>query len=247
MDRSFERMIERTGLELNAEQALAYICLAGVWIGSLLVLWRGQLWLGLLGIGLGSMIVLLTFWLLRRRYRNKLRAQLPDSFYLMARALRAGLTLEQAIRLAGEEGEKPLADEYKRCSRQIQLGMITPVALQMMADRLQLVDFNALVSAVGVHRISGGNLAQSLDRLAASTRDRNQFRGYVLAATAYARASAIGIGLFAPGLLLIYAIFEPPHVVAFFSSPWGWLIVVVALAVQLLTVLGLVRMMRVDY
>jgi tight adherence protein B len=247
MDRKFERMIERTGLEMNTEQALGYVCLAGVWIAGLLMLWRGQVWLGLLGLGLGSLVVMIFFVFMQRRYRRKLMAQLPDAFYLLARSLRAGLSLEQGIKLLGEESEKPLASEFKRCAGQIQLGMIAPVALQMMADRVQLVDFNAFVSAIGVHRVSGGNLALLLDRLAATSREHNEFRGYLQAATAHARASAIFIGLAGPFLLLMYAIFQPPHVVSFFMSPWGWLIVVLALLVQSLSALWLFRLLRVDY
>ena len=240
-------MIQRTGLELNAEQALGYICLAGVWVGGLLVLWRGQLWLGLFGLGLGSLGVLLMFSYLRTRQRRRLLAQLPDGYYLLARSLRAGLSLEQAIKMVGDEGEKPLADEFKRCSGQIQLGMITPVALQAMAERLQLVECNSLVSAVGVHRVSGGNLALLLDRLAASSRDRNEYRGYLMSATAHARASAIFIGAAGPVLLLLYAIFQPPHIQNFFSSPWGWLVVCAAVLIQLLTAIWLFRLLRIDY
>jgi tight adherence protein B len=246
-DLAFDSMIQRTGLELSSAEALGLISFLAVVLAASLVLWRGQLWLGLVGIGLGVFLPLAVFWLMQARYRQQLQAQLPDAFYMLARALRAGLSLEQAMEVVGEQGTKPLGQEFKRCTAYLKLGLTVPAALQLMADRVRLLDFNAFVSAVSFQRTTGGNLAVILDRLAASTRDRNQFRGYLFAATAQARASAIFLACAGPALLLGYAIWQPAHVQTFFSTTTGWMVLAGALTLELLASIWLYNILRIDY
>ena len=107
MDTAFDRMVLRTGLELEPSQALALIALIGVGLAAVLFLWRGELWLSILGLILGGGGALAVFLVLQNRYRRQLSEQLPDAFYLLARSLRAGLSLEQAIALTGEQGARP--------------------------------------------------------------------------------------------------------------------------------------------
>ncbi len=116
-----------------------------------------------------------------------------------------------------------------------------------MADRLRLLDFNAFVSAVAFQRTTGGNLALLLDRLAASTRDHNQFRGHLFAATAQARASAVFLACAGPVLLLGYAIFQPTHVQAFFQSSTGWMILAGALGVEFIAAIVVFSILRIEY
>jgi tight adherence protein B len=185
--------------------------------------------------------------MLQARQRRLLQNQLPDTFYLLARSLRAGLSLEQAIKLAGEEGPRPLAEEFRRASAQIQLGLSVPAALQLAAKRLQLFDFNALVATVSMYQSTGGNLALLLDRLAAATRDRNQFRNHFLAATALGRVTAIALALGAPLLALAYALWQPTFALPFFQSSAGLITLVIALGLELLGAFWLYRLLRFDY
>ena len=159
----------------------------------------------------------------------------------------AGLSLEQAIALTGDQGAQPLADEFRRCAAQLRLGLAIPSALQLVAKRIQMLDFNVFVTTVTLHYTMGGNLALLLDRLAASTRDRNHFRGYFRTATAMARVTAIFIGIVSPVLLLIYAIFQPDHIKAFYESPNGWVAMGVAAVLQVIGIVWLYRLLRVEY
>ncbi|MGH7171929.1 MAG: type II secretion system F family protein [Gemmataceae bacterium] len=247
LDRAFDRMIQRTGMEVDSGQALALIALVGVALAAALFFWRGELWLSILGLTLGGGGTLMAFLILQRRYRRQLSEQLPDAFYLLSRSLRAGLSLEQAIALTGEQGAKPLAGEFHRCAAQLELGLAIPSALELVARRIQLLDFNVFVTTVSLYYTMGGNLAMLLDRLAASTRDRNQFRGYFRTATALSRVTAIAIGLMTPLLLLIYALYPPEHARAFFESPDGWAAMAVAGLLQIIGIVWLYRLLRVDY
>lgn len=246
MDRRFEEMIQRTGTQMTAQEALALIALltAGLAVGFYLI--REELWLALFGMALGMGVPLGIFYYLQARYRRQLQDQLPDAFYLLARSMRAGLTLPQAIELVGEHGSKPLAGEFHRCSGQIRLGLPVREALQTMADRVQLLDFNAFVSTVILHQQTGGNLAEQLDRLAAGTRDRNQYRGYFRSATALGRITSTALALGVPLILLYYALFQPEHAMPFFQSTVGWIVVSVALGLELVGAVWMYFLLRVE-
>ncbi|HEY7331255.1 MAG TPA: type II secretion system F family protein [Gemmataceae bacterium] len=247
MDTAFERMIQFSGLGVEPTQALAFIALAAVGLAALLFVWRGELWLSVLGLLVGGGGVFTVFAIMRKRYRRQLSEQMPDALYLLARSLRAGLSMEQAISMAGEQGGKPLADEFRRCTAQLQLGLPVPTALASIGKRVQLLDFDVFVSTVSLHYSMGGNLTVLLDRLAASVRDRNLFRGHFRTATALSRVTAIFIGIMSPLLLLYYALYPPEHVRAFFESPSGWTAVSVAGSLQIIGILWLYRLMQVDY
>jgi tight adherence protein B len=247
LDNTFERMVVRSGLDMSPAQALALTALLGVIVFTTLYLWREQLWLATLGLLIGVLIPLLGFLYLQSRYKQRLQNQLPDALYVIARSLRAGMNLEQALDLVGEQGVKPLADEFRRASAQIRLGLTIPAALQSMAQRIQLLDFNSFVSIVTYYQSSGGNLPLLLDRLAASVRDRNQFRGQFFAVTAQARITAIFLGLFPFAILIGYALFEPDHIRPFFNSYDGWLMLLVTFALQFVGAVWVYRLLRIAY
>jgi tight adherence protein B len=247
MDEGFERMVEHSGLKVTPEQVLAFTMLLGVAVAVGLHLWRDELWLTTLGLVLGLAVPVVTFAILQARYRRRLQNQLPDAFYLLARSLRAGLSLEQALVMVGAQGPRPLADEFRKCNAQIQLGLSVPAAAQAMARRLRLIDFNAFASTVTLYQATGGNLALLLDRLAAGSRDRNQFRGHFLAATALGRATAIAIAAAVPVLLLGYLLFEPEHIQGFLQSTNGWIALAVAFGLQAVGIAWLYYLLRVEY
>lgn len=247
LDDSFTAMIRRTGLNLSPEQAVAVMLLFGVLVAAALVLYRDNYWFIAVGLLLGMMVPLAYFLVMQSRWRRRLQDQLPDAFFLLARSLRAGLSLEQAVTLMGDHGVKPLADEFKRVSEQTRLGLNVTAALQRMAERIRLTDLNIFVSVVTLHRNVGGNLALLLDRVAAHTRDRNLFRGQFQAATALGRATGLFISAAAPILLLVYGVLEPEYLIKFARSPGGLIALAVAGLLQIVGALWIFYLLRVDY
>jgi tight adherence protein B len=247
MDRSFEAMVRRTGLTIDAQQAVGAIALTGSVVAAGLMAWRGDLWLVGAGLVGGFALALAAFLLLQRRWRLRLQAQLPDALFLLARSLRAGLSLEQAIALVGEQGVKPLADEFRTASEQTRLGLNVLTALQRMADHVRLTDFNVFAAVVTLHRQAGGNLSQLLDRVAATVRDRNLFRGQFKAATALGRTTAVFICAAMPVLLLVYATLQPEVLMRFLSHPAGLTAFAVACTLQVIGIVWIWYLQRVDY
>jgi tight adherence protein B len=247
IDDAFATMIKRTGFGMSPEQGVGVILLVGAVVATALVLYRDNYWY--LGVGLlvGMMLPLVYFLVMQTRWRRRLQEQLPDAFFLLARSMRAGLSLEQAVALVGERGVKPLADEFKKASEQTRLGLNITAALQRMADYVRLTDLNVFVSVVVLHRQVGGNLALLLDRVAAHTRDRNLFRGQFKAATALGRATGVFISAASPALLCVYALLQPEVLVKFAQSSSGLIALCVAGALQIIGALWIFYLLRVDY
>ena len=246
VDGAFENLVQHTGLEIGADQASAWILFAAVCLAAAAFIARPEWWMALLGFVVGGGIIFSVYLVYRWRYRWKIQDQLPDVFYMLARSTRAGLSVEQAIHMVGEQGKIAVAEVFRRCSAQIELGLAVPVALERAARRLQLIDFNALVSLVGLYRKTGGNLPLLLERLAASTRDHNQFRGHLRSVTALGRISSGCIALATPLILVTYAIYQPEYTEAFFQSRPGWTTVGIALGLELVGVVWLHRILKVE-
>jgi tight adherence protein B len=239
-------LVQSTGLELTGAQALGWIVLGAVLLGSGMFLVRFEWWMGLIGLGLGGLIVFFSFYYFKARYRNQIQAQLPDMFYLLARSLRAGLSLDQSLHLVATQGLQPLAGEFRRCTSQIRLGLPITAALENMGKRLELLDFNAFVSAIGLFQTTGGNLPLVLDRLAGTTRDRVQFRAYFRSATALGRISSYAIAVAAPLIFMTYAFIDPDYVSIFFSTKLGILLFAIAVVLEIVGILWIRLLLKAE-
>jgi tight adherence protein B len=246
-DRWFEQAVARTGLEASPAGVVAAMALLATVLAAGLFYWKGAIGFAVLGVAVGIGIPFGLVVYLQGKHRATLQKQLPDALHMLAGSLRGGQTLEQGIEFCGDQGPKPLANEFASAAAQLRLGVNAETALRSAAARVRLLDFDILVSTVGLHRQIGGNLALLMDRLAASVRDRNQFRGQFLALTAQGRAVAVAIGLAAPLMLLGYTLWEPEHVQGFLTSPTGWTTLAICGALQVTGVIWLWQILRVEY
>lgn len=247
VDRNFEQLAKQSGIAWTTDQAIGMVALSGVVVAGALYLWLGDIWHVAMGLLLGVSLPLGVLVVLRARWRAGLQRQLPDVIFLLARSLRAGESLEQAMETVATHGTRPLADEFRHAVEKIKLGLAVPVALRGMARRLELPDFNIFVAAVTLHRTVGGNLTQLLDRVATSVRDRNLFRGYVLAATALSRITGFFIAAAAPLLFLGYLVWRPDFVLVFMQSNLGLRALWLALGLEIVGAAWMYYLLRVTY
>jgi tight adherence protein B len=247
LDQGFDTLVKQTGVSWTSSQILALIALASVSLAGLMLLWRRDEWLAALALPLAAAASIGVLLLLRLRWRRGLQAQLPDVFFLLARSLRAGESLEQALETVADHGLRPLADEFRRGADKIKLGLSVPAALRGMARRVDLPDFHIFVAAVTLHRTVGGNLPHLLDRVAASTRDRNLFRGYVRAATALSRVTGLCIALAPPVLFLGYWYSQHEFFNTFLNSAAGMRALWIALGLEVLGAIWMYYLLRIDY
>ncbi len=130
--------------------------------------------------------------------------QLPNAFALMARVIRAGHSVPQAMQAVAEAFENPLAAEFSRCQQQQSLGIRPEVTFQDMAQRTGILEVRVFVTAMLIQRQAGGNLSEMLDRLSALIRDRLRIRKQVRTLTAEGRLQ--GLTLFVLPFLVFGAL-----------------------------------------
>jgi tight adherence protein B len=215
--------LEAAGMSLKpAEWVLMH---AGIAIGS-----------GFLGLLLSSGGLLLTFLLLvvgaavpwfylgfKRSKRIKaFNGQLADTLQLMSGSLSAGLSLAQSVDTVVRQGNEPMTSEFKRALIEARLGVQIEDALESTAGRMDSEDFKWVVMAVRIQREVGGNLAEVLNQVASTIRERAYLRRQVKTLSAEGRLSAVilcGLPVVVGAFLLF---FRPNYLEPMITSLIGW-------------------------
>ena len=142
------------------------------------------------------------FWLSRRK-AGRLSAfnkQLPDTITLLANALRAGSSFLQAIELVVRESRPPISTEFSRVIREVNLGLPFEQALENMVRRVRSDDLELMATAISIQHTVGGNLAEILDSIAFTIRERVRIQGEIKTLTAQQRLSGYVVGFLPIGL-----------------------------------------------
>jgi tight adherence protein B len=184
--KSLERLLEEANVPMRANHFLLVplaVALALGLVGGWFVGWA----VGLLGCALGTALPVGLLLVRRKARRERLLVQLPNAFELMARVIRAGQAVPQALQAVGEAFEEPLASEFRRCQHQQEMGLPPELVFREMANRCGIVEFRIFVMAMLIHRQTGGNLSEILERLAALVRTRQRLRQQVRTLTAEGR------------------------------------------------------------
>ncbi|MFN2463638.1 MAG: type II secretion system F family protein [Candidatus Dormibacteria bacterium] len=163
-----------------------------------------------------------------RRFRA-LNNQLGDTVLLLSNALKAGYSFAQAMATIARSAPAPMADEFNRAVREMNLGISVDDALEHMNARIESEDFDLMVTAVQIHRVVGGNLAEILDTIAFTIRERIRIQGEIRTLTAQARASGYIITGLPFALTAILTLISPSYITPMFRSFIGIGMLILAL------------------
>ena len=161
------------------------------------------------------------FWLSRRKAGrlNSFNKQLPDTITLLANALRAGSSFLQAIELVVRESRPPISTEFGRVIREVNLGLPFEQALENMVRRVRSDDLELMATAISIQHTVGGNLAEILDSIAYTIRERVRIKGEIKTLTAQQRLSGYVVGFLPIGLAGFLFIAAPNFMEAMFLNP----------------------------
>lgn len=164
------------------------------------------------------------------RINKRLKAfnnQLGDTLTLLSNALKAGYSFAQAIDTVAKNAVPPIADEFARAVREMNLGGSPDEALQNITKRIASADFDLVATAYSIHRTVGGNLAEILDNIAYTIRERVRIKGEIATLTAQARASGTLI-TFLPLVLATFMYFvTPTYFRPMFENFIGWILIAI--------------------
>ncbi len=146
--------------------------------------------------------------------------QLGDTIGLMANSLRSGYSMLQSMELVAREGAAPMSDEFKRVVREVGLGLSSQEALNNLLRRMPSEDLDLLITAINIQYEVGGNLAQILDTISHTIRERVRIKGEIAALTAQGIISSYilcGIPIFVGAFLMVI---NPQYMGHMFVWPW---------------------------
>jgi len=247
LDRAFQRLVVESGVNMDALSVTLLLLLGGLVLGGGLLLWQDDPVVATVGFLVGFFVPMPYLALRRSRRQNEIRAQLADVLELMARATRAGESLEQAISLVGEKAAEPLATEFRRCSKHIQMGLSLPATMRALIYRLPIMEIRILATTLAIHRQAGGNLASTLERMARVVRDRLNYRRQIRSVTAAGRFSAMMIAMAGPLLFLFMFTFQREYAGKLLTLPLGNLLLGLAVLLELIGILWVSHLVRSEY
>ncbi len=159
---------------------------------------------------------------LKRRQASRLNAfnkQLPDTITLIANALRAGSSFLQAIEMVVREAQPPISLEFGRVVREVNLGLAFDAALENMVRRVRSDDLELMATAITIQHQVGGNLAEILDSIAFTIRERVRIKGEIRTLTAQQRMSGYVVALLPIGLMCALMVVDPTFMAPMFENP----------------------------
>jgi tight adherence protein B len=165
---------------------------------------------------------------------------------LIARAVRAGETLDQGIEIVANSALEPTATELRYCVKQLQLGLSVEAALRSLTLRVPSPELRLFAAALVVQRRTGGSLALTLERFARAMRERHGYRRQLKSATAAARWSTMVIVAASIGIMIYMFIWQFDYVNAFLESRLGWSMLIIAIVLQIIGILWVLSLTKAE-
>lgn len=205
-----------------------------IWLSLVMVLLL-ILWLAfealIFGVSLAIFLAAAPWYLIRRAARlrrQKIEEQLADAMVMFSAAIRAGLSIPQALEILAVECPKPIKQEYAQLIGEYKMGKPLERTLEEGKERLQSENFVLFAAALLASRESGGRLNDTVERISKSILEIQRLERKVLSETAQARKSALYMALAPAAILVMYFYMDPQNTQLLFTSFLGQLMLTVA-------------------
>jgi tight adherence protein B len=198
----------------------------------------------LVGLGLSVVGWMAPHWYVSSVAKKRARQfndQLGDTIGLMSNSLRAGYSLLQTMELASRETPEPMCIEFRRVVREVGLGISPQQAMQHMLERVPSEDLDLLVTAINIQHEVGGNLAQILDVMGETIRERVRIKGEIQVLTSQGRISGYIITALPLGVAAFLFVVNPEYISELFVWPW----ICLPIAGIILMGLGFITMQKI--
>ena len=238
--------LDRAGVDLRPGE---FVVLGAAITGgtAFVFLLLGGLVLSILGATMALLGLYLWVSMKASRRSRAFGDQLGDALMIMTGSLRSGHGILQALDAVAQESEAPMSEEMSRVVIETRIGRDVSDSLEATAERMDNEDFEWVARAIAIHRELGGDLAEILDNVAQTIRERTRLRAQVKALTAEGRLS--GVILFALPFVVVLAtrILNPGYIGELFGTPLGQMMLFVAIALMVAGGIWIRKLVQLKY
>jgi len=245
--RKLEEAMWQAGMYMRVGDILLIIVLAfgaGLFGGNLFF---HDIWFAIVTGAVTGALPLFYIQFMKKRRLKAFAAQLPFALDLIKSSLEAGHSLQRAMQVLVSEFADPLGSEFRTVLEQNRIGLPLPRALEDMLKRVPEDDLRLLVVAVRVQTEVGSSLAQIVGRLSEIVRIRQRLRMQIRALTAQSRLGGMVVGILPIVVLTIFSLIQPGYTDKLFRDPTGQKILKFAIGSDLLALITIRRLLRVNY
>jgi tight adherence protein B len=210
------RDLARADLKFKPGEYFSLIIIAAFMMAVLgFVIGGKSILLALVGLGFGATLPSMYVKSEQKKRLVKFNNQLGDMLNLMVNGLKAGFSTMQAMEAVSRELAPPICDEFRRVIQEMQLGLSMENALDNLLRRIPSPDLDLVVTAINVQREVGGNLAEILDTISFTIRERVRVKGEIRVLTAQQAFSGKFLSLLPVFVVLALYLFNKPYILQF--------------------------------
>lgn len=227
-----KRMLDQADLHITPSRLVMFSAMAGM-LGALAasVITISILIMIVSGIA-AAVIPFVHVWWKRKKRFDAFLEHLPDALDLMSRGLSAGHAFSEALHMVSAEMPEPVASEFRKTYEEQNLGLSLKLALENLTQRMPLLDLRMCVTAVLIQRETGGNLAEILEKVAYTIRERFRIMGDLKTLTTSSRMSAwllCGLPIF---VTIVITGMNPDYMSVLWKDPRGHYLIAAAMILQ---------------
>lgn len=241
-----KRMLDQADLHITPSRLLMFSFMSGMLGGlaaSVLTVFIPIMILA--GLVCASIPFIHVWWKRKKRFDSFLE-QLPDALDLVSRALSAGHAFSESLYMVSTEMPEPIATEFRKAYEEQNLGLSVKLALENLTQRMPLLDLKMCVTAVLIQRETGGNLAEILEKVSYTIRERFRILGDLKTLTTSSRLSAwllCGLPIF---VATAVTVMNPDYMSVLWKDPRGHYLIAAAMTLQVTGMLIVRKILKIQ-
>src|SRR5689334_5463454 len=240
-----KRMIEQADMNVTVVRLFMFSLIFGLlgWMG--VSAFVDSPWLSALAGLAAAALPFAHVWRKRKKRLDAFLSLLPDTLELMSRGLSAGHAFTESLHMVATEMPEPIAGEFGKTYEEQNLGLSYKLALKNMTSRIPLLDLRLCVTAILIQRETGGNLAEILEKVGHTIRERFRIIEDLKTLTTSSRMSALvlcGLPLF---IAVMVNFMNPEYMAPLWNDPRGQKLVYAAATMQIIGMLIIRKIMRI--
>jgi tight adherence protein B len=239
-----DRMIRQADVQITVTRLLVFCLIAGLMGALAAYTIMNALFALLLGLAAAVIPMLNISWKRKKRLRQ-FNAQLPDTLDLLGRSLAVGHAFSESLHQVASEMPDPIAAEFRIAFEEQKLGLSTKAALDRLTERVPLPDLRLCVTAMHIQRETGGNLAEILEKVSQTIRERFKLMEDFRTMTTSARGSAWILCALPFGIVLLITALNPTYMSLLLHDQRGHYILAAAAVLQLLGIITIRKILDI--